>query len=171
MYTATQKWFAEGLESAEPDCEQSLKGHGRIVTYRVWATEALNEYFQEELHWPWTGQVMRIERRCWHPKSDKREYEVHYAVSDLRAQQASAEILFQHWRGHWSVENKGHWVLDVVFGEDYSPARKGKLPAVLSLFRSLVISLLHLSGMSSVTTARSRFAANVQMACSLIGIP
>jgi hypothetical protein len=171
MYSATRKWFAEEVVSQVPDLEQSYKGHGRIVTYRVWVTDALNEYFQQELRWPWPGQVMQIERSCWYPKTDKREFEVHYAVCNLLPQQVSVAKLFEFWRGHWHVENKGHWVLDVVMGEDASTARKGNLPAVLSLFRSAVMSLLRLSGMTSIASARSYFSANIHMACSLIGIP
>jgi hypothetical protein len=171
MYAAAQKWFAEGAVCAQPDLEQTLKGHGRIVSYRIWATEALAPYFQQELNWPWAGQVLRIERRCWYPKTDHREYCVHYAVTDLQAEQACISQLFEYWRGHWSVENKGHWVLDTGFAEDHSTARKGSLPAVFSMFRSAVISLLRLSGKPGIATARASYAANVQMACSLIGIP
>ena len=32
-------------------------------------------------------------------------------------------------RGHWSVENSCHWVLDVVFGEDHCRVRTGHAAA------------------------------------------
>ena len=45
-------------------------------------------------------------------------------------------------RGHWAVENKLHWVLDVTFGEDASRVRKDHAPRNMSLIRKLAINLL-----------------------------
>jgi len=35
-----------------------------------------------------------------------------------------AEVAAEAIRGHWEVENKAHWVLDVTFKEDESRIRK-----------------------------------------------
>src|SRR5262249_14006149 len=40
-------------------------------------------------------------------------------------------------RGHWSIENNLHWVLDVVFQEDASRLRKDHGPENLGLFRRI----------------------------------
>lgn len=168
MYAAVQKWFAEGEVDPQPDLEQGLKGHGRVVTYRVWATEALNDYFAEELAWPWAGQVLRIERSCWYPKTNQRTFKVHYAITDLKANQISVAQLFEYWRGHWSVENKGNWVLDTGFGEDRSTARKGAFPTTFSIFRSAVLTLLRLYGHFSIATARTSFSASLPLSCSFL---
>jgi predicted transposase YbfD/YdcC len=45
-------------------------------------------------------------------------------------------------RGHWSVENSLHWVLDVVFGEDQSRARSGFAAENLAATRRLAVNLL-----------------------------
>jgi len=45
-------------------------------------------------------------------------------------------------RGHWSVENQRHWVLDVVFGEDQSRARTGHAAENLAATRRLASNLL-----------------------------
>lgn len=45
-------------------------------------------------------------------------------------------------RGHWSVENTLHWVLDVAFREDESRVRKDHGPANLGLVRRIALSLL-----------------------------
>lgn len=45
-------------------------------------------------------------------------------------------------RGHWSVKNSLHWVLDVQCGEDRSRARTGHAGANLATLRRLALNLL-----------------------------
>jgi predicted transposase YbfD/YdcC len=45
-------------------------------------------------------------------------------------------------RGHWSIENNLHWVLDVVFQEDASRVRRDQGPENLGLLRRIALSLL-----------------------------
>ena len=45
-------------------------------------------------------------------------------------------------RGHWSVENQCHWMLDVNLGEDQSRARAGHAAENLGTLRRLALNLL-----------------------------
>jgi predicted transposase YbfD/YdcC len=45
-------------------------------------------------------------------------------------------------RGHWSIENRLHWQLDVTFGEDHCRTRKGRADANFSILRRTALSLL-----------------------------
>ncbi|MEM9369311.1 MAG: ISAs1 family transposase [Planctomycetota bacterium] len=45
-------------------------------------------------------------------------------------------------RGHWSIENRLHWQLDVSFGEDQSRIRKGHGATNVSILRRTALSLL-----------------------------
>ena len=45
-------------------------------------------------------------------------------------------------RTHWSVENRLHWVLDVIFKEDESRARKDNHAQNLSRIRRLALNLV-----------------------------
>jgi predicted transposase YbfD/YdcC len=45
-------------------------------------------------------------------------------------------------RGHWSIEHRLHWPLDVTFQEDLCRNRKGHADANFSVVRRMVISLL-----------------------------
>ena len=42
-------------------------------------------------------------------------------------------------RGHWTIENNLHWMLDVTFKEDASRARKEYAAENLSLVRKLAL--------------------------------
>jgi hypothetical protein len=44
-------------------------------------------------------------------------------------------------RGHWSVENRLHWRLDVVLREDESRIRKGNAPTIMTAIRHLCANL------------------------------
>jgi predicted transposase YbfD/YdcC len=43
-------------------------------------------------------------------------------------------------RGHWSIENSLHWVLDVTFKEDASQIRTGHVPENFGFLRRFAIS-------------------------------
>lgn len=45
-------------------------------------------------------------------------------------------------RSHWAIENRLHWVLDVVFAEDQSRARMDNAPENLAILRRLALNLL-----------------------------
>jgi hypothetical protein len=45
-------------------------------------------------------------------------------------------------RGHWGVENKLHWVMDVCLGEDQSRARAGYAAENLATLRRLALNRL-----------------------------
>jgi predicted transposase YbfD/YdcC len=45
-------------------------------------------------------------------------------------------------RGHWGIENRLHWTLDVTFAEDASRVRKDHGPFNLSMLRRLALSIL-----------------------------
>ncbi len=47
-------------------------------------------------------------------------------------------------REHWGIENRLHWMLDVVFNEDQSRNRKDHCPENLALMRKLALNLARL---------------------------
>ena len=106
---------------AEPPWGESFAGasqegrHGdRWESRRLWASAALNGY----LDWPGLGQVCCVERR--RRRKGRETLERVYAITSLTPERADAARLLGIWRGHWGIENRLHWVRDVVFGEDQS---------------------------------------------------
>jgi hypothetical protein len=67
------------------------------------------------------------------------------------------------------IENRLHWVKDVVLEEDSSRIRLGNAPANLSIIRSLVIAVLRYNGYSSVTTAVRMIGHNLEQIFLLLG--
>ncbi len=74
--------------------------------------------------------------------------EVVYLITTLAPSKASPARLLELNRGHWSIENRTHYVRDVSFKEDRSRLRSGNAPQLLTAFRNLTITLIHHFGPS-----------------------
>jgi predicted transposase YbfD/YdcC len=53
-----------------------------------------------------------------------------------------AKRVLQVLRSHWGIENRLHWVLDVVFAEDANRARKDNAPENLAILRRLALNII-----------------------------
>ena len=73
-------------------------------------------------------------------------------------------------RQHWHVENRLHWVKDVVFQEDTSPRLNGFASINLSILKSWVINLLRSQGYNSITEGISYLSHDLKAICSLCSI-
>ena len=96
--------------------------------------------------------------------------EVVYGVTSLGSERASAGEILGLVRQHWVIENKSHWVRDVVYGEDHSQVRVGSMPQVMAALRNAVIGLMRSAGERSIARACRKFAAQPWQALALMGI-
>ena len=95
-------------------------GHGRIEERTIWATEDVS-WFAERAKWKNLRSLIRVHRKRTVNGETSSEY--HYYISSLPA--ACPEALLGYIRGHWSVENRLHWCLDISFAEDDRRIRTG----------------------------------------------
>ena len=140
--------------------------HGdRWERRRLWASTALNGY----LDWPGLAQVCCVERVVHHKGKTRRE--LAYAITSLPPERADATRLLGLWRGHWGIENRLHWVRDVVFGEDQSQVRTGSAPQVMAALRNLVIGMLRLGGVKNIAAALRHYSWKPWETLNLVGLP
>ena len=59
----------------------------------------------------------------------------------LLSRRLTPERLIEVARQHWAIENSLHWVLDTVFAEDHSRARKNNAPENLAVIRRLALNV------------------------------
>ena len=123
-------------------CQDVDSGHGRIETRSVWLTTEVKWLGPELLAlWPGLKAVAAVERkREVLGKETKVSIERHYYI--LSNPRCAAERVGEIIRGHWSIENSLHHVLDVSFNEDLSRVRKGHGAENLSRLRRLTANLL-----------------------------
>ena len=91
-------------------------------------------------------------------KAKRTTVEVVYLVCSLPMEQAQPEQVAAWVQGHWGIENRLHWVRDVVFDEDRHQLRTGNGPQVMATLRNLAISLIRLfhgTATSIASTTRS----------------
>jgi len=70
-------------------------------------------------------------------------------------------------RGHWGIENRLHWSLDVTFAEDQSRVRKDHGPINLGMFRRLALSILQQDTSLRDSLRGKRLRAGWDMDCLL----
>jgi predicted transposase YbfD/YdcC len=74
-------------------------------------------------------------------------------------------------RGHWGIENRVHWVLDVTFHEDASRIRTGDAPQNMGVLRHIALNLLRQEpSKGSLKTKRFRAALNDDYLSKLLGL-
>lgn len=112
------------------------KDHGRIETRRYYQSDQL-DWFADRADWEGLCSVGMVE--ALREVGGKQSVERRYYLSSLSL---DVESFARAVRGHWGVENKLHWVLDVQMGEDQSRARAGYAAENLATLRRLALNLL-----------------------------
>ena len=113
------------------------KDHGRLETRTYWQSAAL-DWFADRAQWEGLQSVGVVEARRQvgaGPVTVERRY--YLSSLGLDAARFARAV-----RGHWSVENQCHWLLDVQMGEDQSRARAGHAAQNLGTLRRLALNLL-----------------------------
>lgn len=118
--------------------------------------------------WKWPGlrSVARVRRVVQRSKTGPPEEEVHYYLCSLPAE---VERLAALVRGHWSIENRCHWVLDVVFGEDHCQVRDTTAAHNLSILREMSLKALRSElSKASLRSKRKRAALDPAFRLTLL---
>ena len=140
------------------------KGHGRRECRTLKTTTALNDY----LNWPGVAQVGQIESVVEQDGTVSKE--TRYFITSTPRKLAGAGQLLEWARGHWSIENRSHYVRDVTFGEDASRIRKGSGPEVMAAIRNAAIGFLRSIGATNIAEKLRRNPYQVGKLFTILGI-
>jgi hypothetical protein len=141
--------------------------HGRIETRTLRTSAALAGYTR----WPGLAQALCLERTIVIKKTGQISQERQFALTSLPPDLATAPRLLALWRGHWTIENRVHYVRDVTFREDASKVHRGHAPQVLAALRNLALGLLRCRGLHAIASARRRLATRPDLALALVCSP
>lgn len=127
----------EGLSHASH--ESSDDNHGRVETRRVWVTDEIDHLGSVQQEWAGLSSVAVVESTR-QVLAGKTSTERRYFISSLKG--VDARQMATAVRGHWAVENKLHWQLDVSFREDERRIRKNHGPENFSRLCRIALNLL-----------------------------
>jgi predicted transposase YbfD/YdcC len=128
-------------------------GHGRREKRTV---QAMTAPARIRARFPRARQVALIERyvtRTVRTGKGKRQEKktvtsavAVFIITSLDRREAAPHHIAGYVRGHWTIENKVHWVRDVTFREDSSRIRTGPRPRIMATLRNLAIGLIRQAG-------------------------
>jgi len=139
--------------------EQGPPDHGRIETRKIWTTTELNHY----LEFPYVGQAFVIERHCIDKKTGESSVDVAYGVTSRTPEQARPQQVLKVNRGHWTIENSCHYIIDWNYDEDRSRIRKGHGPENMTRLRRFAIGVIKSKGVRSVAQKMRQLTRNPRL--------
>lgn len=142
LRTEIEAFFATAPAEALDTAVDIDKGHGRIEERTVTVSRetdwlADDRRFPGELRLPGAATIIRVSSRT--EMKDRGRYDTRYYIASARlTAEAAANVV----RGHWGIENRLHWVLDVVFKDDQARLRKGHGARNMAIVRHFAINLV-----------------------------
>jgi len=144
----------------QPDFVQyTPPDHGRIETRKIWTTTELNGY----LDFPHVGQAFLIERHSTEKKSGLSSCEIAYGITSRTPEQADPQRVLNVNRGHWTIENSCHYIIDWNYDEDRSRIRTGYGPENITRLRRFAIGVIKSKGVCSVAQKMRELTRNVRL--------
>jgi predicted transposase YbfD/YdcC len=140
LYEDIKEYF-EGMESGEigelpEDLWQGAeeRGHGRVERREIRTVTGLEWLEGREA---WAGLRTIVQYRTFRKVKGKETVQTdQYYIS---SGEFSAEEFLNYIRGHWSIENQLHWMLDIVFREDECRVRTGNAALNLNILRKMAL--------------------------------
>ena len=118
------------------------KGHGRVEERRVavlrevdWLTT--DRRFPGEMRLPDVAAIVRVETVAHLAGKSRTDTRYFISSATLTAERAAEAV-----RGHWGIENRLHWVLDVLFRDDQSRLRTGHGATNMAVVRHFALNLV-----------------------------
>jgi predicted transposase YbfD/YdcC len=152
-------------------------GHGRREVRTIQVMDA-----PADLGFPHAAQVFLIERYTTRKvrkriKNSRRYKTVQVktaiavlGITSLSSREAAPEHLATYVRGHWSIENRLHWVRDVTFREDASQVKTGSRPRIMATLRNLVIGLIRQAGYTRIAATLRKIKNSPPLLLSILGL-
>ncbi|WP_202806715.1 ISAs1 family transposase [Kribbella catacumbae] len=144
-----------------PSHTTTSRGHGRKTTRTIKVTTA-----PAWVEFAGATQLAQVRRTV--TRHGKKTIEVVYLITSANHQAAPPTTLAAWVQGHWSIENRLHWVRDVTYDEDRSQVRTGNAPQVMATLRNTAISLLRLTGVTNIAQRLRHHARNPETILNLL---
>jgi len=141
--------------------ERTIKIRGRTETRKIYIYDNI-----QGIDTGWIGikrliKVERIRVNHGHIHQVTGYYICSYVLDE-------AKLMYDYIKDVWGIENRLHWVKDVIMKEDTSKTAKGMAAQNISVMRNIAINIYRASGMDSIKYATQKYANNVKELMKLI---
>jgi predicted transposase YbfD/YdcC len=162
-------FFADPPLNGVETCTTIDGEHGRVETRHHAVCHDVAWLFSDrrypgEVTFPGLAMIGMVESETEREGKITRERRYYLGSAKL-----DAATFAQAVRTHWGIENRLHWVLDVVFKDDLSRLRTGHAPENMAVVRHIAANLLHRARpTTSLKNRRKRAGWNTSYLESLI---
>jgi predicted transposase YbfD/YdcC len=165
LYEAVQAALS-GYDTAFADrmSTETDRGHGRTETRTIRTATA------EGIDFPYSAQIFRLRRDRGTLDGVRTSKEIVYGITSLPENLAGSAHLAALSRGHWTIENRVHYVRDVTWGEDQSQIRTGNAPRTMAGLRNLATGILRQAGEANIAKALRSNARSAARPLKLLGL-
>jgi predicted transposase YbfD/YdcC len=136
--------------------ETSEQGHGRIERRRCWTIGDPAVIARLDPTGAWAGLRTIASIDGERGSGGERTTERRTYLSSLAGEAARLAAAV---RGHWGIEDRLHWVLDLAFREDESRVRAGHAAENLAVLRHVALDLLRRETTAKVGVPTKRLLA------------
>jgi|TARA_B110001454_G_scaffold207786_1_gene219583 predicted transposase YbfD/YdcC len=138
LHSDVKLWFEDkGCENSQ--FFQSVDGDkGRIETRDYWICDQIDWLTERHPDWAGLRSIGRVTSQ--REINGKTSNQTRYFITSLPA---DAPTFAGAVRSHWGIENRLHWVLDVVFGDDHCRVRADQAPKNFTVIKHMAMNLLN----------------------------
>jgi predicted transposase YbfD/YdcC len=170
LHADIDSYFDTAPSTEVAKVETMDKEHGRFEVRNHTVSHKVDWYATERSYpgaprFPKLTTIAMVESRI--ERGDKIETERRSYIS---SRVLSAAAFAAAARGHWAIENKLHWVLDVTFGEDLSRLRVGHGAKNMAVVRHFALNLVRqVADKRSIKRRRKRASWDPQYLLEILG--
>lgn len=141
---------------------QRETGHGRAIQRTVSTFD-----LADSLKVKWSGAQQSVHIHYAGQRQGKPYQEDLYYLTSLRV---DAATLMARIRAHWGIENRLHWVKDVVLQEDVASIQQSAPASLMAILRNLAVSLFRAHGYPSIVKAIDLLSHDFDRLLPMLGI-
>jgi predicted transposase YbfD/YdcC len=170
LHADIESYFETAPPGEVEKVETIGKDHGRFEVRNHTVSHVVDWYAAERSYpgaprFPKLTTIAMVESRI--ERGDKIETERRSYIS---SRALSAAAFAEAARGHWAIENKLHWVLDITFGEDLSRLRAGHGAKNMAVVRHFALNLVRqIADKRSIKRRRKRAAWDPKYLLEILG--
>jgi hypothetical protein len=138
------------------------KGHGRIKRWSTWTAPA------GDIDFPHLRQVAIIRRDTFDLLHRPIAKEFALIITSSPPETCGPAEISTHTRGQWGIENKVHWIRDVIWDEDHNQTHTGNTAQAFAGLKNLALGLLRLKGITTIKAAIEDIASDRYRALTIM---